>query len=172
MSERGQERGCRGGGGKGRGSNTERERVHTQLNFFLTLAFHRSGVLPYVHIHTHTHTLPYVRSGIGYGSPKPKRGGDEDADHYDSSEEVNWKGLESGKLWGKRKKKTGVWQALEKKNLYIYTHIRIWRYIQVCTMGRRPGVYQALGRDGGWMGGKLRAKFFLSNIQMAPRKFR
>ena len=60
---------------------------------------------------------------------------------------VDRKGLESGKLWGK-------------KNLYIHTHIHIWWYIHVCTMGRGPRVWQALGRDGGWMGGKLRAKPF------------
>jgi hypothetical protein len=29
------------------------------------------------------------------------------------------------------------------------------------TMGRRPRVWQALGRDGGWMEGKLRAKKFV-----------
>ena len=28
----------------------------------------------------------------------------------------------------------------KKKNLHTYTHIRIERYIQVGTMGRRPGV--------------------------------
>ena len=53
---------------------------------------------------------------------------------------VNWKELESGKLW-RKKKRTGAWQAREKKkNLLIYTHIRIKRYIQVGTMGRKPGV--------------------------------
>ncbi len=52
---------------------------------------------------------------------------------------VNWKGLESGKLWGE-KKKTGAWQARKKKILHMYTHIRIGRYIQVGTMGRRPRV--------------------------------
>ena len=31
-------------------------------------------------------------------------------------------------------------QARKKKNLHTYTHIRIERYIQVGTMGRRPGV--------------------------------
>jgi hypothetical protein len=50
---------------------------------------------------------------------------------------------------------SGVWQTLEKKkggngawassrekkkNLHTYTHIRIDQYIQVGTMGRRPGV--------------------------------
>ena len=52
---------------------------------------------------------------------------------------------------------SGVWQTLEKKkrdwslassekkkrereNLHTYTHSRIERYIQVGTMGRRPGV--------------------------------
>ncbi len=48
---------------------------------------------------------------------------------------------------------SGVWQTREKKkrpepgklgekkkNLHTYTHIRIERYIQVGTMGRRPGV--------------------------------
>ena len=47
---------------------------------------------------------------------------------------------------------SGVWQTLgkkkrlepgklgkKKKNLHTYTHIRIERYIQVGTMGRRPG---------------------------------
>jgi len=57
---------------------------------------------------------------------------------------VNWKSLESGKLGKEKKKKerrTGAWQAREKKkNLHTYTHIRIERYIQVGTMGRRPGV--------------------------------
>ena len=54
---------------------------------------------------------------------------------------VNWKGLESGKLW-KGKKKTGAFGKLggEKKNLHIYTHILIGRYTQVGTMGRRPRV--------------------------------
>ena len=61
---------------------------------------------------------------------------------------------------------SGVWQTLgkkkrEKRNLHTYTHIRIEWYIQVGTMGRRPGVEQALGRDGGQKGGKLRAKFFV-----------
>ena len=53
---------------------------------------------------------------------------------------VNWKDLESGKLW--EKKKTGAWQAREekKKHLYVYTHIRIGKHIQVGTMGRRPRV--------------------------------
>jgi len=41
--------------------------------------------------------------------------------------------------------KSGVWQTRKgkkkkKKNLLIYTHIRIKRYIQVGTMGRKPGV--------------------------------
>ena len=80
-----------------------------------------------------------MRSGIEYGSPKPRRGEDDDGDYYDTSEGVNWKDLESGKLW--KKKKTGAWQARgKKKHLHIYTHIRIGRYIQVGTMGRRPGV--------------------------------
>ena len=44
---------------------------------------------------------------------------------------------------------SGVWQTLEKKKDWslasskkknTYTHIRIERYIQVGTMGRRPGV--------------------------------
>ena len=40
-----------------------------------------------------------------------------------------------------KKKETGAWQAQKKKkNLHTYTHIRIERYIQVGTMGRRPGV--------------------------------
>ena len=35
---------------------------------------------------------------------------------------VNWKELESGKLWGGKKKGggTGAWQAREKKNTYTY----------------------------------------------------
>ena len=33
---------------------------------------------------------------------------------------VNWKELESGKLWGKKKKRTGAWQARKKKNTYTY----------------------------------------------------
>ena len=58
---------------------------------------------------------------------------------------MNWKSLESGKLGKVKKKKkerrTGAWQARKKKkNLLIYTHIRIKRYIQVGTMGRKPGV--------------------------------
>ena len=49
---------------------------------------------------------------------------------------VKWKDLESGKLW--EKKKTGAWQAREKKkHLHIYTHIHIGRYIQVDTMGEK-----------------------------------
>ena len=53
---------------------------------------------------------------------------------------VNWKELESGKLW-KKKKRTGAWQARKKKtHLHIYTHIHIGRYIQVSTMGRKPRV--------------------------------
>ena len=53
--------------------------------------------------------------------------------------EVNWKGLESGKLW-RRKKKDWSLASSEKKNLHIYTHILIGRYTQVGTMGRRPRV--------------------------------
>ena len=56
---------------------------------------------------------------------------------------MNWKSLESGKL-GKEKKKREKDRSLasseKKKNLLIYTHIRIKRYIQVGTMGRKPGV--------------------------------
>ena len=53
---------------------------------------------------------------------------------------VNWKELESGKLW-RKKKRTGAWQARgKKKHLHIYTHIHIGRYIQVITLGRRPRV--------------------------------
>ena len=55
--------------------------------------------------------------------------------------------LEKSGVWqtrkGKKKKerRTGAWQAREKKkNLHTYTHIRIERYIQVGTMGRKPGV--------------------------------
>jgi hypothetical protein len=54
---------------------------------------------------------------------------------------VNWKEQESGKLWKKEKKRTGAWQAREKKkHSHIYTHIHIGRYIQVSTMGRKPRV--------------------------------
>jgi hypothetical protein len=35
---------------------------------------------------------------MGYGSPKQRSCGEDDADHHDSSEGVNWKGPESGKL--------------------------------------------------------------------------
>jgi hypothetical protein len=47
---------------------------------------------------------------------------------------VNWKGLESGKLRGKkkeRKKKTGVWQT-KKKNTYIltYTYGGTYKYVR------------------------------------------
>ena len=50
--------------------------------------------------------------------------------------------LEESGVWQTlEKKKTGAWQAQKKKeNLHTYTHIRIERYIQVGTMGRRPGV--------------------------------
>ena len=81
---------------------------------------------------------------------------------------MNWKSLESGKLWKKKKKKDrslassrGKKKRKKKRNLHTYNHIRIEWYIQVGTMGRRPGVEQALGRDGGQKGGKLRAKFFV-----------
>jgi hypothetical protein len=54
-------------------------------------------------------------------------------------------------------------EALQKHlQTFIHTHTHMWWYIQVCTMGRRPRVWQALGRDGGWMEGKLRAKFFVT----------
>jgi hypothetical protein len=33
---------------------------------------------------------------------------------------VNWKELESGKLWKKKGGGTGAWQAREKKNTYTY----------------------------------------------------
>ena len=52
---------------------------------------------------------------------------------------VNWKELESGKLWEK-KKRLEPGKLGKKKTLHIYTHIRIEWYIQVGTMGRRPGV--------------------------------
>ena len=52
---------------------------------------------------------------------------------------VNWKGLESGKLWEK-KKDWSLASSKKKKHLHIYTHIHIGRYIQVGTMGRRPRV--------------------------------
>ena len=53
---------------------------------------------------------------------------------------VNWKELESGKLWGKKKRLEPGKLGEKKKHLHIYTHIRIGRYIQVGTMGRRPRV--------------------------------
>ena len=52
---------------------------------------------------------------------------------------VNWKDLESGKLWVK-KKDWSLASSEKQKHLHIYTHIRIGRYIQVGTMGRRPRV--------------------------------
>ena len=56
---------------------------------------------------------------------------------------MNWKSLESGKLGKEKKKKREKDRSLasskKKKNLLIYTHIRIKRYIQVGAMGRRPG---------------------------------
>ena len=55
--------------------------------------------------------------------------------------------LEESGVWqtrkGKKKKKREKDRSLassKKKNLLIYTHIRIKRYIQVGTMGRKPGV--------------------------------
>ena len=52
--------------------------------------------------------------------------------------------LEESGVWqtrGKKKKKDRSLASSEKKkNLHTYTHIRIERYIQVGTMGRRPGV--------------------------------
>jgi hypothetical protein len=59
-----------------------------------------------------------MRSGIEYGSPKPRRGEDDDGDYYDTSEGVNWKDLESGKLWKKKKLELG--KLGEKKNTYTY----------------------------------------------------
>ena len=68
--------------------------------------------------------------GIGYGSPKPKRGGDEDADHYESAEEVNWKDLESGKLWEGKKKRLEPGKLWGKK---IYIHIYSHSHMEVHT---------------------------------------
>jgi len=54
--------------------------------------------------------------------------------------------LEKSGVWqtrkGKKKKREGPEPGKlgKKKNLLIYTHIRIKRYIQVGTMGRKPGV--------------------------------
>ena len=54
--------------------------------------------------------------------------------------------LEKSGVWqtrkGKKKKREGPEPGKlgEKKKLLIYTHIRIKRYIQVGTMGRKPGV--------------------------------
>ena len=56
---------------------------------------------------------------------------------------MNWKSLESGKLWKKKKRlepgKLGK-KKRERENLHTYTHSRIERYIQADTVGRRPGV--------------------------------
>ena len=65
-------------------------------------------------------------------------------------------------LGEKKKRKKKDWSlANSEKKKYIHNHIHIWWYIQVCTMGRRPRVWQTLGRDGGWMEGKIRANFFV-----------
>ena len=50
--------------------------------------------------------------------------------------------LEESGVWQTRKKKKRPEPGKlgKKKNLHTYTHIRIERYIQVGTMGRRPGV--------------------------------
>jgi len=54
---------------------------------------------------------------------------------------VNWKELESGKLWGKKKRGLEPGKLEKKKtHLHIYTHIHIGRYIQVSTMGRKTRV--------------------------------
>ncbi len=55
---------------------------------------------------------------------------------------VNWKELESGKLWRKKKRGLEPGKLGKKKHthLHIYTHIHIGRYIQVSTMGRKPRV--------------------------------
>ena len=53
---------------------------------------------------------------------------------------VNWKELESGKLWKKKKEDWSLASSKKKKHLHIYTHIHIGRYIQVSTMGRKPRV--------------------------------
>ena len=54
---------------------------------------------------------------------------------------VNWKELESGKLWGKKKKEDwSLASSGKKKHLHIYTHTHIGRHIQVTTMGRKPRV--------------------------------
>ena len=51
--------------------------------------------------------------------------------------------LEESGVWQtreKKKKRPEPGKLGKKKNLHTYTHIRIERYIQVGTMGRRPGV--------------------------------
>jgi len=50
--------------------------------------------------------------------------------------------LEESGVWQtrKQKKRPGHGKLGKKKNLHTYTHIRIERYIQVGTMGRKPGV--------------------------------
>ena len=80
--------------------------------------------------------LPCIR----HGSPKPKRGEDDDADYYDTSESE----LEGTRVWqtlGKKKRGLEPGKLGKKKtHLHIYTHIHIGRYIQVSTMGRKPRV--------------------------------
>ena len=53
---------------------------------------------------------------------------------------MNWKSLEFGKLWKKKKRLEPGKLGKKKKNLHTYTHIRIEWYIQVGMIGRRPGV--------------------------------
>ena len=53
---------------------------------------------------------------------------------------MNWKSLEFGKLWEKKKRlEPGKLGKKKRENLHTYTHIHIERYIQVDTVGRRPG---------------------------------
>jgi hypothetical protein len=73
-----------------------------------------------------------------------------------------WQTLGKKKKGGGRKKDWSLANSGKKKSMYIHTHTHLWWYIQVCTMGRRPRVWQALGRDSGWMEGKFRAKFFVT----------
>ncbi len=55
---------------------------------------------------------------------------------------MKWKSeLEESGVWQtlKKKKDWSLASSKKKKNLHTYTHIRIEWYIQVGTMGRRPG---------------------------------
>ena len=62
-----------------------------------------------------------MRSGIWYGSPKPRCGEDDDADYYGASESE----LEGSGVWQtlERKKKDWSLASSEKKKLtHVYSH--------------------------------------------------